>query len=163
MKKSRLQIPFLIYADIQSLAPEDMLLMDSAKNATLHAYAPYSKFRVGAAVRLSNGNILSGSNQENASFPAGICAERVVLSAVSAGFPGLAVTDLALTYINESGPGNHPISPCGICRQTLTEYEQRFKMPIRLILGGTTGEVFIFSRATDLLPFAFSNWELTSH
>jgi cytidine deaminase len=162
MKQTSLQIPFQIFPDIQTLDPADVMLMESAKNATRDAYAPYSNFKVGAAVRLSNGMVLSGSNQENASFPAGICAERVVLSAVSAGFPGIGVTDLALTYINESGLGNHPISPCGICRQTLAEYEQRFGIPIRLILGGITGEVFIFSRATDLLPFAFSSWEMTS-
>lgn len=162
MKQTSLQIAFQIFPDVHALEPADLLLMESAKKAARHAYAPYSKFKVGAAVRLSNGNIFSGSNQENASFPAGICAERTVLSAVSAGAPGIAVTDLALTYINESGEGNHPISPCGICRQTLAEYEQRFDIPIRLILGGITGEVFIFSRATDLLPFAFSSWELTS-
>jgi cytidine deaminase len=163
MKQSSLQIPFLIYPGLDALPAADILLMSSAKNATRDAYAPYSRFRVGAAVRLSNGNIVSGSNQENASFPAGLCAERVVLSAVSSSFPGMAVTDLALTYVNESGQASHPISPCGICRQTLAEYEQRFGAAIRLILGGATGEVFVFNGATDLLPFAFSSWELHSH
>jgi cytidine deaminase len=163
MKQTSLQIPFQIFKDIHSLDPADAQLLESAKSATRDAYAPYSKFKVGAAIRLLNGHILSGSNQENASFPAGLCAERVALSAASAAFPGIAVTDLALTYVNESGDGNRPISPCGICRQTLAEYEQRFGMPIRLILGAIRGEVFVFNRATDLLPFAFSSWEMTSH
>jgi len=160
MTLSSIHIPVQIYPDHQALEPEDARLLEAARGATDHAYAPYSKFRVGAALRLSDGSIITGSNQENASFPAGICAERVALSAASAVAPGKAVTALALTYINKSGAGQRPISPCGICRQSLTEYEQRFDQPIRLILGGTTGEIFIFNKATDLLPFAFNSQEL---
>jgi cytidine deaminase len=163
LKRTSLHIPIQIFQDFTALDPTDALILEAAREATGHAYAPYSKFRVGAAVRLNNGQILSGSNQENASFPAGICAERVALSAASAIFPGTAVTSLALTYINESGTSNRPISPCGICRQTLAEYEQRFNHPIRLILGGISGEIFIINRATDLLPFAFSSQELNTH
>jgi cytidine deaminase len=160
MKQTSINIPVQIFSDFKSLEPADAQLLEAARKATGDAYAPYSNFRVGAAVRLGNRQILTGSNQENASFPAGICAERVTLSAASAAFPGIAITDLALTYINESGSSNHPISPCGICRQTLTEYEQRFGQPIRLILGGISGEIYIINRATDLLPFAFSSQEL---
>lgn len=163
MKQTSLHIPVQIFPDLKSLDPSDALLMEAALEATGHAYAPYSKFKVGAAVRLSNGQILSGSNQENASYPAGICAERVVLSSASASFPGIAVTSLALTYVNERAASDHPISPCGICRQTLAEYEQRFSQPIRLILGGISGEIYIVNRATDLLPFAFSMQELNLH
>jgi cytidine deaminase len=160
MKQTSLNIPVQIFPDFKSLEPADAILLEAARHATENAYAPYSKFRVGAAIRLTNGHILTGSNQENASFPAGLCAERVTLSAASATFPGIAITDLALTYINESGTGNRPISPCGICRQTLAEYEQRFGRSMRLILGGISGEIFILNRATDLLPFAFSSQEL---
>ena len=160
MKQTSLNIPVQIFPDFKSLEPADAILLEAARQATENAYAPYSKFRVGAAIRLTNGHILTGSNQENASFPAGLCAERVTLSAASATFPGIAITDLALTYINESGTGNRPISPCGICRQTLAEYEQRFGRSMRLILGGISGEIFILNRATDLLPFAFSSQEL---
>jgi cytidine deaminase len=160
MKQSLIQIQVQIFQDFKSLDPADAILLEAAKNATVYAYAPYSNFRVGAAIRLASGNILTGSNQENASFPAGICAERAVLSAASASFPGVEIMGLALTYINESGGGSRPISPCGICRQTLAEYEQRFGNPIRLILGGNSGEVFIIERATDLLPLAFSSQEL---
>ena len=148
MKQTSLNIPVQIFPDFKSLEPADAILLEAARQATENAYAPYSKFRVGAAVRLTNGQIITGSNQENASFPAGLCAERVTLSAASATFPGIAITDLALTYINESGTGNRPISPCGICRQTLAEYEQRFGRSMRLILGGISGEIcrpdFIF-------------------
>jgi len=163
MKKTSIHIPVEIFPDVNSLVPEDAELLEAARQATEHAYAPYSRFRVGAAVRLGNGKIISGSNQENASFPAGICAERVTLSAASAVFPDVEVTSMALTYINESGSGNKPIGPCGICRQTLAEYEQRFGRSIRLILGGISGEIFVLSRATDLLPFAFGSEELKTH
>lgn len=163
MKHTSLHIPVQIFQDFTELDPSDALLLETAREATGHAYAPYSDFRVGASVRLIDGQILSGSNQENASFPAGICAERVVLSAASATFPGTAIVSLALTYVNKSSTSNRPISPCGICRQTLAEYEQRFYHPIRLVLGGISGEIYIISRATDLLPFAFSNKELNTH
>jgi len=158
-----IHIPVQIFSDFKTLEVPDAELFVSARKATADAYAPYSKFRVGVAIRLKNGQIITGSNQENASFPAGICAERVTLSAASAVLPGIAVTDLALTYINESASSNHPIGPCGICRQTLAEYEQRFGQPIRLILGGFSGEIYVFNRATDLLPFAFSSQELKTH
>jgi len=163
VKQTSIHIPVQIYPGFNALEAPDAELFESARKATGSAYAPYSKFSVGVAVRLENGQIITGSNQENASFPAGICAERVTLSAASAVFPGIAVTDLALTYINESGTGNRPISPCGICRQTLAEYEQRFGRSMRLILGGISGEIFILNRATDLLPFAFSSQELKPH
>jgi|SRR5664279_4720594 len=163
MKKTSIHIPVQIFSDFEALEASDARLLEAARKATVGAYAPYSQFRVGAAVRLENGQIITGSNQENASFPAGICAERVTVSAASAAFPGIALTDLALTYINESGNSDHPISPCGICRQTLAEYEQRFGRSIRLIMGGFSGEIYIIGRATDLLPFAFSSQELKPH
>jgi cytidine deaminase len=163
MKQTSIHIPVQIFQDFKELEDADARLLEASHQATANAYAPYSKFKVGAAVRLANGQIVTGSNQENASFPAGICAERVTLSAASAAFPGIPVTDLALTYVNESGNSNHPISPCGICRQTLVEYEQRFEQPVRLILGGFSGEIYIINRATDLLPFAFSSQELRPH
>lgn len=162
MQQTSILIALQTYPDRNTLEPEDAELLEAAKRATSDAYAPYSNFRVGVALRLSNGSTVTGSNQENASFPAGICAERVALSAASAVFPGFAVTALALTYINESGGGQQPIGPCGICRQSLLEYEQRSGQNIRLILGGATGEIFILHKATDLLPLAFSSRELNS-
>jgi cytidine deaminase len=163
LEHSSIHIPVQIFLNFEELESDDARLFESARKATNDAYAPYSKFRVGAAVRLENGKIITGSNQENASFPAGICAERVTLSAASAVYPGIAVKELALTYVNVSGESSHPISPCGICRQTLAEYEQRFGRSIRLILGGFSGEIYVLNRATDLLPLAFSSQELRPH
>jgi cytidine deaminase len=162
MKLTSIHIPVEVYADFKLLEPAHAELLEAARKATAHAFAPYSRFKVGAAVRLANGNILTGANQENASFPAGICAERVTLSSASANFPGISVTDMAISYMSDTGKNNRPISPCGICRQTLAEYEQRFGGPIRLIMGGMSGEIYIVNRATDLLPFAFNSEGLLS-
>ncbi len=156
MLQQTIKIPVELYQDIQALEKEDQILLQAARLATENAYAPYSGFRVGAALRLSNGQLITGTNQENASFPAGICAERVALSAASAVYPGVAVEALAISYNNESGNADQPISPCGICRQTLSEYEQRFGQTIRLVLGGKSGPVYIIRRASDLLPLAFN-------
>jgi cytidine deaminase len=155
--KKVLTIPIEQYADSGELGPEDAELLDMARRSTGDAYAPYSRFRVAAAVRLTNGKTLTGTNQENASYPAGICAERVVLSAASATYPGVAVSALAVSYFNEGGTHSRPVSPCGICRQTLTEYELRAGKPIRIILGGYSGEVLILHAAADLLPLAFTS------
>lgn len=163
MQQNSILISVQIFADRSTLSPEDAGLLEAAANATGDAYAPYSDFRVGVALRLINGRIVTGSNQENASYPAGICAERVALSAASAIYPGITITALALTYVNKKGGGDRPISPCGICRQSLSEYEQRFEQNIRLILAGTTGEIFILNKATDLLPLAFNSQELRFH
>ncbi|MDP4130008.1 MAG: cytidine deaminase [Bacteroidota bacterium] len=160
MKKRELTISVDVYADCHELETADAQLLDLARKATVDAYAPYSRFRVGAAVRLANGKMLTGTNQENASFPAGICAERVALSAASALYPGIGVTDLAVSFFHEEGKNDRPISPCGICRQTLTEYEIRAGQPIRLILGGSAGEIFVLTSAADLLPFAFTSSEI---
>ena len=160
MKQTTISIQVKIFTDYAALEADDRSLLETAMQATGDAYAPYSDFRVGVAVRLGNGKVITGSNQENASYPAGICAERVALSAASAVYPGIPVTVLALTYINKSGISNLPISPCGICRQSLAEYEQRFEQPIRLIMSGKTGEVYMVNQATDLLPLAFSGKEI---
>ena len=155
MLQKTLHIPVELYQDIGALEKEDQILLQAARLATVNSYAPYSKFRVGAALRLSNGQLITGTNQENASFPAGICAERVALSAASAVYPGIAIEGLAVSYFNEAGDSDQPISPCGICRQTLSEYEQRFDHTIRLVLGGKSGPVYIIRRSSDLLPLAF--------
>ncbi len=138
------------------MTEEDALLLDEAKKATQLSYAPYSRFRVGAVAKLANGEMVTGSNQENASFPVGICAERVLLSTASSLYPGIAIETIAISYRDENGDSSHPVSPCGICRQSLLEYEQRMKRPIRLILGGQEGNICIISQAGQLLPLAFT-------
>ena len=156
MKKIDHTFSYDILDSIDELSSEDVLLLNEAKRATAQAYAPYSKFRVSAAARLINGKIITGTNQENASYPAGICAERVLLSAASSLYPNVSIDTMAITYINENGKSDQPISPCGICRQSLQEYEQRLKHPIRLILSGTVGKVFVINKSSFLLPLAFS-------
>ncbi len=141
-----------IYESIDQLSKEDALLLNEAKKATKIAYAPYSHFHVGAYARLVNGKTIAGSNQENAIYPVGICAERVLLSAASSLYPGVAVETIAVSYYDEKGSNNSPISPCGVCRQSLAESASRFKHRIRLILGGMKGKVYIIPDAGSLLP-----------
>ena len=156
MIQRQIQIDYEEYESDSGLNHDDRLLLERARGATGHAYAPYSNFHVGAAARLSNGEIVTGSNQENASFPAGLCAERVLLSTVSSLYPQLTISAMAVSYDQPEERSKEPIAPCGICRQTLQEYEFRNRQPIRLILSGMEGKVFIFSSATNLLPLAFS-------
>jgi cytidine deaminase len=148
------------YASALELAPADAELLRKAREATAYAYAPYSHFYVGAAARLVNGTVITGTNQENASYPAGICAERTLLSVAGAQYPGVAIDTLAISYHNENGVSDRPIAPCGICRQSLQEFEQRTGRPIRVVLGGETGKVIVLERSGVLLPFAFSADEL---
>jgi cytidine deaminase len=148
------------YASDRELSEADAELLRLARKVTEQAYAPYSHFRVGAAARLASGGIITGTNQENASFPAGICAERTLLSVAGAQYPGVAIETLAISYHNENGISDRPISPCGICRQSLQEFEQRTGKPVRLILGGQDGKIIIIPCASILLPFAFTGDEL---
>lgn len=135
---------------------EDAWLLNEAREVTQHAYAPYSHFKVGAIARLANGEIVAGSNQENASFPVGLCAERVLLASAASLFPNVPIETIAISYFNETGESKHPISPCGICRQSLLEYENRVNHPIRVIMGGMEGEIFVIENAGKLLPLSFS-------
>lgn len=157
MKVNTQQFEYEEYGSAEELSPADASLLQAAKNATRDAYAPYSRFRVAAALQLANGERVIGTNQENASYPVGICAERTGLSAAAALYPGVAVETIAVSYDNELGPSAHPITPCGICRQTLAEYQQRFHAPIRLVLGGLSGKVIVIPDAGYLLPFSFSS------
>ena len=160
MKKEVHQFSYSVYDSAGELDPADAALLNKAKEVTAHAYAPYSRFRVGAAARLDNGQVVTGTNQENASFPAGICAERVLMSAASSLYPGVPIDTLAVSYHNEHGSSDDPISPCGICRQSLQEFEQRTGKSIRLILGGERGPVYVIPQTGLLLPFAFTADEL---
>ena len=160
MKKQKFEFSFEVYDGIDELNEDDRQLLNEARNATKKAYAPYSNFYVGAAARLSNGEIVIGSNQENASFPVGICAERVLLGTVSSLFPDVPIETMAVSYKSKVVKSDHPIPPCGMCRQTLQEYEGRVGKPIRLILGGMEGKVYIIKSASQLLPLAFTSEEL---
>jgi len=156
MSLKEYKFSFEEFDDIKSLSKDDAALLKQARKATRNAYAPYSNFYVGAGALLSNGEIVAATNQENASFPAGLCAERILLSAVAAVHSKNKIKTIAVSYDNKNGESNHPISPCGICRQSLVEYEERFKQPIRLILAGLQGKIIIIQSASLLLPLSFS-------
>ena len=160
MDHQKISFEFEVYDSIDQLTEEDAWLLDEAKNITKIAYAPYSHFQVGAMARLTNGKTVAGSNQENASYPVGLCAERVLLSAASSLYPGVPVDSIAISYHTENGSSNRPITPCGICRQSLVEYESRLQHPIRLILGGMEGKIFIIPKAKMLLPLGFSEEDM---
>ena len=146
--------------DDSLLNKEDHLLLSKAREVTAQAYAPYSNFFVGAAALLANKKIITATNQENASFPVCICAERVLLSAITSVYGTTAVDTIAISYDKKNGESDHPISPCGICRQSLVEFESRVKKPIRLILGGMKGKVAVLDSASFLLPLNFGSEEI---
>lgn len=152
------QVQFLleVYTSSDELTAADAALLDAARQVTQRAYAPYSNFFVGAAAKLANGEIVKGTNQENASYPVAVCAERTLLSAAATEFPGMAIETMAISYDNKNGESARPISPCGVCRQTLAEFEERTGKTMRIILGGLTGEVYIIHTAKDLLPLGFN-------
>jgi cytidine deaminase len=156
MKIQEVKFSMLSYNSIDELSAEDASLLKEARKVTQFAYAPYSNFQVGAFAKLENGKTISGTNQENASFPAGICAERTLLSAASSLFPGVGIDTVAISYNNVNGKSDRPVSPCGICRQSFVEFQLRTKKQIRIILSGMEGEVLVIGNAKDLLPLVFS-------
>lgn len=161
MKEARFEFQYKVYDSIEELPEDQQLLLNKAKEVTDLAYAPYSKFKVGAVAKLANGDIIKGTNQENASFPVGLCAERVLLSTLSSLYPNVAINTIAISYKSENQVCDHPVSPCGICRQSLQEFESRVQQPIQLVLGGLTGPVYVLESAGHLLPLAFTSEELT--
>lgn len=160
MKEQQFNFSYQVYDDVKHLTKQDAWLLNEARNITGQAYAPYSRFHVGAVAMLENGEVVAGTNQENASYPVGICAERVLLGSAATLHPHVAITTMAISYNSDEIKSDHPISPCGMCRQSLLEYETRTKKPIRLILGGQEGKIFIIESAKFLLPFAFTSNEL---
>ncbi len=135
-------------------------LCERSIDAMKDAYAPYSKFSVGAAIMQDNGYIIQGNNQENAVYPLGLCAERVTLYAASSQHPDRTITHLAVTTAKELSEGELPPFPCGSCRQVLLEMEQRYKKDIKLYVIGSNKSVCVLETVKDLLPFAFSKSSL---
>ncbi len=150
---------YQIFNDISALEDEDATLLEDARKITQKAYAPYSNFLVGAAALFNNGEKVYGSNQENSSYPVGICAERVLLASAGVLQTNEPIKIMAISYHNlaKSERSNKPITPCGMCRQSLAEYEERTNQPIRLILSGMEGEVMIIESAGQLLPLSFNS------
>ena len=136
------------------LSEEDKELVEAAKQATNSSYAPYSKFRVGAAARLQNSVVVVGANQENAAFPSGLCAERTALFAAGAQHPDQPVVALAIAARKGSRFLDKPITPCGNCRQVISGMEDRHGIPIRILLYGTEG-IYVSEGISPLLPLRF--------
>lgn len=142
------------HKQLDELSSADRELVEKAHKATKNAYAEYSHFYVGAALRLQNDSIVIGANQENAAFPSGLCAERTAIFAAQANYPDQPITTLAIAACNDKGLLEEPVSPCGACRQVILGIEDRYKQPIRILLYGKRG-VYCFSTVKDLLPFSF--------
>ena len=160
MKKKELTISFTEFDSIQELSDQDALLVNSADDAISDAYAPYSGFKVGAAALLENGEIIAGSNQENAAYTMCLCAERVALFYASAKFPKLAVKAIAVSAKAENFQLEGPVSPCGSCRQVMAETENRSQNKIRIIMKGMKGKIYIVEGVNNILPWMFMPNEL---
>ncbi|MCH7657778.1 MAG: cytidine deaminase [Bacteroidetes bacterium] len=154
MKIKEIKTVIKEYDNESELSAEDKKLITTAREVSKKAYAPYSGFKVGAALLLENGEIIEGNNQENSSSPVGLCAERVAIFYAGAMYPDIPAKALAITASMEHDFIDEPVTPCGSCRQTLYEHESRFNSPIRLILAGKK-KIRIIEKTGDLLPLAF--------
>jgi cytidine deaminase len=160
VKTEEIITAYQVYDSMEELEARDADLLKKAIEISRQAYAPYSHFHVGAVARLITGEFIHGTNQENASYPVGICAERVLLASASTIFPDVAIESIAISYHSKEVKSDHPVAPCGMCRQSLHEYEGRMKHPIRLILGGAEGKIYVIPTVSYLLPFSFSGTDL---
>ena len=142
------------HCQLDELSVADRELIEQAMKATDNAYAEYSHFYVGAALRLANGRIVIGANQENAAFPSGLCAERTAVFSAQANFPDQSIEALALVARNDNGLIDNPVTPCGACRQVLLGVEERYGRPMRVLMYGKSG-VYSVGSAKDLLPLSF--------
>ncbi|MDR2224127.1 MAG: cytidine deaminase [Flavobacteriaceae bacterium] len=155
MKKIEVVSTFIEYDSIVELNQDDQLLMQRAVEVRKNAYAPYSKFKVGAALLLEDGTIVVGSNQENAAYPSGLCAERTAIFQAGALYPDQKILKIAITAGSELKITNSPIPPCGACRQSILEYEVRQDTPIEMFFMGVEGAVCYSPSLVNILPFHF--------
>ncbi len=155
-KKLTLSSQIEVYASASDLKKSDSELLEKAQKAVEAAYAPYSHFYVGAAVLLENGKIIIGNNQENAAYPSSLCAERVAIYQAGAVYPNVPVKAIAVACKAKGLVINKPVTPCGSCRQAISEYENRFTQKIRIIMSGETGEVYVSDSIENLLPLMFN-------
>ena len=156
MTNKEIKIAYKEYASLDELSAQDRVLAESAIEAVGSAYAPYSKFNVGAAVLFEDGEIVKGSNQENAAYPSGICAERTALFYASASRPNKAMAALAIAASQENGLLETPVTPCGACRQVMAQYQLKSGIPMRILLVGAH-KIWEFAKVDDLLPFTFDS------
>ena len=155
MKKIAIHSELFVFESIDELDSVSKDLMLKAVKARKNAYAPYSKFQVGAAILLANEAIVIGSNQENAAYPSGLCAERVAIFQAGALYPNIEILKIAITATSLNNPVLSPIPPCGACRQSIAEYEIKQEKPIQIYFMGENGEVHLSSSLKNLLPFGF--------
>jgi cytidine deaminase len=146
---------FSVFESVTELPTDIQNLMDQAVGIRKNAYAPYSKFRVGAALLLDNGKIVLGSNQENAAYPSGLCAERVAVFYAGANYPDAKILKMAITAASDTNQTTAPIPPCGSCRQSLAEYEIKQDAPIEIYFMGEMGQIYKSDSLKNLLPFMF--------
>ena len=156
MKKIKIEAELEVYEDFSELPQDVQQLMKEAFAARDSAYAPYSEFHVGAALLLSNGEIVRGSNQENAAYPSGLCAERTAIYYAGANFPDEKLEVMAISATGKRKPSTTPIPPCGACRQAIAEYEVKQKQPVMIYFMGASGKVFKSDSLSNLLPFIFT-------
>lgn len=155
MKKITINTTFSVFDSKNDLGIEVQSLMEKAIEIRKTAYAPYSKFRVGAAILLDNGKIVLGSNQENAAYPSGLCAERVAIFQAGSLYPESKILKMAISATSDEKPVLEPIPPCGSCRQSIAEYEIRQETPIEIFFMGESGIVYQSDSLRNLLPFMF--------
>lgn len=153
--KKQLTIEYTLLDHYTELNQHEQNLISKAYEIAANAYAPYSKFHVGAVVELANGEIVSGSNQENIAYPSGLCAERVALFFTGANYPNEEVKTLVVVAKGDLIGPDECVSPCGSCRQVIAETERRQDAPIQIILVSESGKTYIFDKISDLLIFPF--------
>ena len=156
MTKKSITIDYTEYKSAAEMEPQDRALVEAALEARSGSYAPYSKFHVGAALRLADGTIVKGANQENVAYPSGLCAERTAMFAASANYPGVAFDTLAIVGANKDEVCELPAAPCGSCRQVMAEYQRLSGQPLKVILIGTHA-IYKYAKVDDLLPLIFDS------
>ena len=154
MRKLEIKTTIYEYDSVEELNETEQILIQESKNIVKNAYAPYSKFSVGAAVLLENGEIITGTNQENAAYPSGLCAERVALFYANSKFPNVPIVAIAISAFTNDKFLESPVPPCGACRQVIIETETRFEKPIKIILVSQT-KITVVEDAKTLLPLNF--------
>lgn len=160
MKEIHITTTFEVFQSVADLSENIQALMQQAIEIRKKAYAPYSHFRVGAAILLDNGKIVLGSNQENAAYPSGLCAERVAIYQAGAIYPDVKMLTIAITAASDSNPTLSPIPPCGSCRQSIAEYEFKQDTPIEIYFMGESGGVYKSNSINNLLPLSFNKTSL---
>ncbi|KAF2340000.1 cytidine deaminase [Flavobacterium tistrianum] len=155
MKEINITSSFTIFDNLNELPAEIQDLMNQAVEIRKKAYAPYSKFKVGAALLLDNGKVILGSNQENAAYPSGLCAERTAIFYAGSAYPEAKILKMAITAASDTNQTTAPIPPCGSCRQSIAEYEIKQDTPIEIFFMGEIGEIYKSSSLKNLLPLMF--------